>query len=1244
MATRRSMLLGVALAAALVVPGSGIASAGPPTPAVAPTPAAGVTPTAAAQQPASKVTLVTGDVATLTTSAGKPAVAVTPHAGSAGNFRSYAVGKDVYVIPAEAEPMIASGKLDQQLFNVTGLVAQGYDDAHSGSIPLIVRYSGRSASARGVAPTAPVGTKVKRGLPSISGAALTADKKTTASFWDSVVPGAKAKLSGGVDHVWLDSKMHALLDKSVPQIGAPDAWAAGYDGTGVKVAILDTGVDLNHPDLAGKIATSQSFVPGQTVQDGHGHGTHVASTIAGSGAASGGKYRGVAPGAELVIGKVLSNEGSGAESDILAGMDWAAHSGAKVVSMSLGGPARPKEEDPLVDAVDTLTAQTGVLFTIAAGNSGPADSTVGSPGDAQSALTVGAVDHDDAVTYFSSRGPLADGGLKPEITAPGSEIVAARAAGTSMGHPVDANYTAASGTSMATPHVAGAAAILAEEHPDWTPAQLKNQLISTAKTTADTSVYLQGAGRVDVSRAFKQTVSADGVVDFGMRPFGSTDPDVKQLTYANNGDEAVTLSLAWKSAGTTVPAGALKLGADSVTIPAHGTAGVPVTLTGGTMPTGSYGEHVVATSADGKTVVTTAVGFVQDVERFNVTINVKDHDKNAPASSYGTVYVFDLKNPKPAEMYYFAGTEGTVQLNLPRGEYAFESMTYRFTPDYLQAREVVYGAESGVVLDQDRALTFDGTKAHQVGLQTPKPSQANQVRMSLSFLSNTNPLRYELQSDAPGYTKLWAIPSTGKKELLEHRLHFSTNAPELSTQVIGRSVYSLAPEYIDGWAGSARIDGTRLLRVVNTGTGRPEDFAGTSVRGNVALVKRSDAVSTNQVITNAAAAGAGVVVIYSDTPGDWGAMVLKTTPTAIPALTLSGEPGAKLAALAARGDTKLLFRGTAVPAYTYEVLKTQQGISAAQQYRVDSRELATVDSSFYSATPAAPGGYARMLLSDAQTFIVMTLKRNAMPRKLTEYVSTGVRTFELVSPSGIWEPMGGAVQSLPRVLQPGQVTSQAWNKPVVRSAITPNHPDGAVRIGELGGVDVTALLSQNSSQWVSLPSNLEQKKTTVYRDGQLLGSAPASSVSWPMVPQQATYKLVLDVSKQQATSNKVNTAWTFVSAHTDRSLLPVLSVDYDLNVALDNSVRAGQAVPIGLSFRYPKGLAAPKLKSVKLSASYDDGATWTPAAVTTTGGATATGVVKAPRTTNGFVALKVEATDADGTTVEQTVTRAYQLR
>ncbi len=169
---------------------------------------------------------------------------------------------------------------------------------------------------------------------------------------------------------------------------------------------------------------------------------------AGTGAASGGKEKGVAPGAELVIGKVLDGGGLGYDSDIIAGMEWAATTEhARVVSMSLGGAATDGD-DPMADAVQSLTASTGALFVIAAGNSGPTRATIGSPGDAEDALTVGAVDSHDQIAEFSSRGPGRGATVKPEVVAPGVDIVAARAAGTSLGTPVNQYYTTLSGTSM----------------------------------------------------------------------------------------------------------------------------------------------------------------------------------------------------------------------------------------------------------------------------------------------------------------------------------------------------------------------------------------------------------------------------------------------------------------------------------------------------------------------------------------------------------------------------------------------------------------------------------------------------------------------------------------------------------------------------------------------------------------------------------------------------------------------------
>lgn len=328
---------------------------------------------------------------------------------------------------------------------------------------------------------------------SIHGAALKAEKDTARSFWKDIArPSDARSLDDGITKLWLDGRAKATLKDSVPQINAPQAWAEGYDGKGTKVAVLDTGIDPTHPDVKDRILESKSFVPGEEVLDKNGHGTHVASTIAGSGAASDGVNKGVAPGADLIIGKVLSNGGSGEDSGIIAAMEWAKAEGADVVSMSLGSSIPDDGTDPMSQAVDALSADGGPLFVIAAGNAYGAG-TIGSPGSAEKALTVAAVDKQDARADFSSMGPLTRSyGLKPDLSAPGVDINAAA----SQAVPgISGMYQQMSGTSMATPHVAGAAAILKQRHPDWSGQRIKDALMTSSKRLPDYTPYEQGTGR-----------------------------------------------------------------------------------------------------------------------------------------------------------------------------------------------------------------------------------------------------------------------------------------------------------------------------------------------------------------------------------------------------------------------------------------------------------------------------------------------------------------------------------------------------------------------------------------------------------------------------------------------------------------------------------------------------------------------------------------------------------------------------
>jgi hypothetical protein len=661
----------------------------------------------AATRPAAAhaVTLITGDRVRLT----GDSVVITAAKGREGmRFATMKAGGHRYVVPQDAVRLVASGVLDRRLFDVTLQARWGYDSAHRArELPLIIEY------ARGGAAPALAAAQVGRMLPALQSAAVTVGTDRVA-FWQSLVrsPGtARASLAGGFARVWLDGRRTPTLDVSVPQIGAPAAWQAGYTGSGVSVAVLDTGVDATHPDLAGKVVDEHNFTTEPNASDNVGHGTHVAATIAGVGE----RYRGVAPGATLYNGKVCDADGC-SESAILAGMQWAAaDKHARIVNLSLGGSDTPGV-DPLEQAVGTLTAQYGTLFVIAAGNSGAAgDATVGSPGSADAALTVGAVDKSDALAPFSSRGPrLGDKAVKPDITAPGVNIVAAKASGAVIGDPVGDRYLRLSGTSMATPHVAGAAALLAHRNPQWTAADLKGHLMASARPLTGQTGYQQGAGRVDVSRAITQTVTSQPAsLSLGQAAWPHTDdtPQVRTLTYRNNGDAAVTVDLSVAVTGPDgrpAPAGMFTLSPAKVTVPAGGSTSA--TLTADTRiggPDGLYSGQIIA--AGGTVRVSTPVGIDKEVESHNLTLRAVGRDG-------ATAEAFLLLSDLDRGLFQIVGTtNGNLTLRLPRGSYDVAAWIESDNSQTLLSQPVVQ-------LIRDVSVVLDARIARPVSVAVPDPA------------------------------------------------------------------------------------------------------------------------------------------------------------------------------------------------------------------------------------------------------------------------------------------------------------------------------------------------------------------------------------------------------------------------------------------------------------------------------------------------------------------------------------------
>ncbi|MGW0955870.1 S8 family serine peptidase [Streptomyces sp. NPDC002545] len=1242
------MALGAATAAVLAV--TAVAPSGASTPsdgASGERPIIGREKSTAQGGKQATVTLVTGDKVTVTDlGQGKRTVSVDRPKGATGAVRTETTNGQITVIPDEALPYLNAGVLDARLFDVSELIRQGFADGDKGAadgLPLIVTYGRSERTLQNV----PRGAEKVRSLPSIGGSAVRADQE--GDFWravasDAAKPAARAATSSGarfadgIEKIWLDGRVKGDMAESNAQIGTPQAWESGLTGKGVTVAVLDTGVDAEHPDLAGRVSQSKSFIEGQEVADRNGHGTHVTSTVGGSGAASDGKEKGVAPDATLAVGKVLTDQGFGSESQIIAGMEWAARDvHAKVVSMSLGSSEGSDGTDPMAQAVNTLSKETGALFVIAAGNSG-APGTIGSPGTADSALTVGAVDSADRAASFTSQGPrTGDNALKPDVSAPGVSILAARSQLTSG----SGYYTSKSGTSMSTPHVAGVAALLAQQHPDWTGAQLKDALMSTSKQLG-ASAYALGAGRVSVPAAINARITATGSADLGFYswPYADNKPVTKTLTYSNSSNQPVELSLAAQGA----PDGVVSLADTSLTVPAHGTASTTVTGDGAKAAVGNTSGQVVA-SADGAPVAHTVFGLVKENERYTLTVHVKDRDGAATAARVTLQQLAKGDDPFPA----YVGDSGTLKLRLNPGTYNLTSFLDVRGSHGADSLGLGFLAAPQITLDQDREVTLDGRQLKEISAKVDQRTETRQLLMEYSRKANGADLLGAVQVPLT-YDSIFAAPTEKVTDgTFEYRTVWRLGKPLLEVEAGGTPLDDATVQ-----SGSTLTDARSTVTVVDAGNGAPADYTGKDVRGKAVVVRATGAISPIEMAQAAEDAGAKALLVTDDKPGRlmaWFGNADRTDRSLLIA-TVNAADGARLLAAAKSGKHVKLTSTRNTP-YVYDLSNGHPGaIPGNLMYTPKKSELARLDDKFHAVKPAQ-GGEFRFSITDTFRYGIGFLERIDYPAERTAYVSTGPgqqwHESVITVPRGIEERSG-------LVTYRGGTRSEVdWFKPVW-------HPWLGTGLGwgqQRAGND----LQFNTPGWgdsgpdhtgfgdVWNDTSLQQT-TEVYVDGARVDRRTGSAgYARNTDPAERTYKVVTDTAldpERWKLSTKGHAEWTFKSAETpaDRwTVLPLINLGFDVDTDLAGDVRAGHRLPVGIYSEYVKG--APDTGTIgdgTLQVSYDDGQTWTSVGLDRDGNKAAwRGTLKVPADAQ-YVSLRASARDNRGGQVTQEIIRAVGVK
>lgn len=1240
-------VLGTALTLCLVT--TGLTTVG----SAAPTDADPSTAVVAGDLAASSLTLVTGDTLVLTeVGDGRRTVELEPAPGREEvGVHQMEIDGELHVLPLDALPYVAEGDIDPDLFNIDLLLDAGFGDQDAPALPLIATYAEGQLSTAGASLSTVQGVTSGVLLDSIDSRALTVDKDDADAFWTALTgvaaedaaafaaSGEPPRLTSSVERVWLDAPVAAALHESVAQIGAPDAWDAGYDGAGTTVAVLDTGVDADHPDLAGQVALQEDFSGSGNLVDHVGHGTHVAATVAGTGAGSDGLRRGVAPGATVISGKVLGDDGSGSTSGVIAGMEWAVEQGADVINMSLGGAASDGT-DPLSLALNELSAESDSLFVVSAGNEGPGSSTIGAPGSADGALTVGAVDRDESLADFSSRGPrIGDLAVKPDLTAPGVGIVAARAAGTSLGSPVDDLYTAASGTSMAAPHVAGAAALLAARHPEWDGEQLKDALISTAATNPELTTYQQGAGRVDVTRAVTQELTATGSVHLGTYEDADTEPGTFEVTYTNTGEEdlSVDLTLDLATPGGDPPAeGSIALSEDALTVPAGESATVSVTVDPALLERGQYTGSVVARAGDEQAHTTLAV--VKVAPTHEVTFTGVGFDGEP---IFVTPIVLLGEDPRFDSLGFVRPGE-TVTFTVGEGDYFLHAMV---TPEVDGLDSAVVITDPDLEITGDREIVLDARESTRVQIQTPDPAT---TRGNLGFITHREFHGRSLTNSTMKFDSaqsVWVTPTEeAKGGVFEFSSRWQLGTPVLTGTALGRGGLEIYPNYE---RYSPQLESVRPLELVFAGAGTPTDYEGLDVEGKIAVVSIRSKVE--QDVEAAVAAGAAGLMIAPDEQS-WTKYTGRGDRLDLPVLVLApGEGQDVLDRLASERTVRMRFTGSPDRPVTYDVVQVSTGrVPEHVVHEVTAENSATITARYHETGGEEWAKEQRFGWRPWQrSTIVETQQELHTPQQRTEIISGGDTVWrQHVLDHFSWEstnPIRDGMYHGVRGYQPGEEVTYDWHGAVVRPALT---TDGQpLRTGDLLSLRIPELVSGEGS--LTQRSTAADTSMTLSQGGQVLheGTAAWGDYAVGDGPVQLDLTVAREGNANWDFSPHTETSWTFDSVRDTAggTVQPVLSVGYDVPVRLDNTVPVGATETITLTVTHPDGLAqAAPVGQPSVWVSFDDGDTWSQVPARASGDGRFTAKVTHPRA-EGYVSLRVRAGDEAGNTVEQTVLRAYGI-